>query len=584
MASLKSIKKTAQQTAEAISAALHVHVEISDDNLECVAGTGEFAKLIGTKLQGYIHARVLSSGKACIIENPGYHEFCRPCPFLKNCYATAEICVPIFKGKTPVGVIGLVSLDAEQRDRLILFQDQNVNFLEKMSDLLSSKLKEIELLEKEKFLNNQLETVINFVDQGVIASDEYGNITHINRYAQKVVGEENVIGKRLTSVMPVEKIKNIYLSNQYFKQEKFDLKQKNRHLRVIGDAHPVIVDNKNSGVVLSFRAVSDAVRMSYAANSSLQYGFEDIIGVSRPILEIKEKAKKIAKSDSTVLITGESGTGKEILARAIHANSNRIPEHFITINCGAIPETLLESELFGYEDGAFTGARKGGKLGKFEIANGGTIFLDEIGDMPLHLQVKLLRVLEEKVIERVGGSFSVPIDVRVIAATHRDLEERAQQNLFRWDLYYRLNVIPLHIPPLRERKEDIMMLAEHFLKIYNDKINKKIMHIAKETEDMLLNYDWPGNVRELSNAIEYAVNMESSTALNARNLPPRIRLRATTSQYIEKDNGLKKMERDLIADALAKYGSTTEGKKKVAESLGISLATLYRKLKIYNLS
>ncbi|MGI6552606.1 MAG: GAF domain-containing protein [Bacillota bacterium] len=292
MASLTSIKRTAQQTAEAISAALHVHVEISDDNLECVAGTGEFAKLIGTKLKGYIHSRVLSSGKFCVIENPGYHEFCRQCPHLKNCYATAEICVPIFKGKTPVGVIGLVSMDEEQKERLTSFQEQNVNFLEKMSDLLSSKLKEIELLEKEKFLNNQLEMVINFVDQGVIASDEYGNITHINHYAQKVVGEGNVIGKRLTTVMPVEKIKNMYLSNKYFKQEKFDLRQKNRNLRVIGNAHPVIVDNKNSGVVLSFRAISDALRMFHEANSSLQYGFEDIIGTSRPLLEVKEKAKK----------------------------------------------------------------------------------------------------------------------------------------------------------------------------------------------------------------------------------------------------------------------------------------------------
>ncbi|MGI6552605.1 MAG: sigma-54 interaction domain-containing protein [Bacillota bacterium] len=287
----------------------------------------------------------------------------------------------------------------------------------------------------------------------------------------------------------------------------------------------------------------------------------------------------MANSDSTVLITGESGTGKEILARAIHANSNRSQEHFVTINCGAIPETLLESELFGYEEGAFTGAKKGGKLGKFEIANGGTIFLDEIGDMPLHLQVKLLRVLQEKVIERVGGSFSVPIDVRVIAATHRDLEEQAQQNQFRWDLYYRLNVIPLHIPPLRERQEDIMMLAKYFLEIYNHKINKKIKYFAKETENLLLNYEWPGNVRELSNAVEYAVNMETSAILSARNLPPRLRMRASTSQYIEKDNGLKKMERDLIADALAKYGISTEGKKRVAESLGISLATLYRKLK-----
>lgn len=584
MLSQIKIKKTTQQVAEAISAALNICVEITDNKLECIAGTGTFANFIGNKLEGYIHSRVLSTGKTYTVENPGYHALCKPCSRLKNCYATGEICVPIFDDKTIVGVIGLVSLNEEQKEKLFANQKQNIYFLEKMGDLISTKLKEVMLMERQNYLNSQLSTVINFVDQGVIATDEYGTITHINDYAQKTLGSGNFISKRLTEVLPIAPIKNLFIANTYFKNEEMYLKQKRYDTRIIGNTNPVFTGDKKTGLVFSFRTVSDAMKISLNANRPPQYRFEDIIGNSREIMEVKKTAQKIANSDSTILVQGESGTGKEILARAIHANSNRSKENFITINCGAIPETLLESELFGYVDGAFTGAKKGGKMGKFEIASGGTIFLDEIGDMPLHLQVKLLRVLQEKEIEKVGGAFSVPIDVRVIAATNRNLEELANQNQFRWDLFYRLNVIPIIIPPLRERKNDIIPLSKHFLELYNNKIEKNIIKISQEAEKLLLSYNWPGNVRELANAIEYAINMESSTILMSENLPPKLKVRANTLFLSKQQNGIKSMEYELICNALSRYGSTTEGKKKVAGHLGISLATLYRKLKIYDIS
>lgn len=585
MSSLLKIKSNTQQVADAISAALNICVEITDNNLECIAGTGTFKNFIGSTLKGYIHSRVLSSGKTYTIENPGYHSLCKPCIRLKNCYATGEICVPINSNKEIVGVIGLVSLNEEQKKQLFTNTTNNIYFLNKMADLISTKLKENELMNNQNYLNSHLTTIINSIDLGIIATDEYGIITHANNYALNSLGVDNITGKRLVEILPISIIKNLFISNSYFKNEEIVLKFNKQNIRIIGNAYPAFVGVKKIGLVFSFRLVSDAIKTSLNVTSPLKYSFDDIIGNSKEIIEVKKKALRIAKSTSTVLIQGESGTGKEILARAIHNNSNRAHENFVTINCGAIPETLLESELFGYEEGAFTGAKKSGKMGKFEIANGGTIFLDEIGDMPLHMQVKLLRVLQEKTIERVGGTFSVPIDVRIIAATNKNLEELAKQNLFRWDLFYRLNVIPIVIPPLRDRKEDIILLSNYFLQLYNAKIGKNIRELSKEAELLIKNYTWPGNVRELANAIEYAVNMETSATITPKNLPSKLKDHQTYPPIMSKQcNDIKIMERELICNALAKYGKTTEGKIKAAEQLGISLPTLYRKIKIYNIS
>ena len=240
------------------------------------------------------------------------------------------------------------------------------------------------------------------------------------------------------------------------------------------------------------------------------------------IMIAKKQALITARSNSTVLITGESGTGKEMFAKAIHYASPREDKPFITVNCGAIPENLLESELFGYEKGAFTGASEKGKEGKFELADGGTIFLDEIGDMPLHLQVKILHVLQNMRFDRVGGSKSIIVDVRVIAATNKDLEKLIEEGSFREDLYYRLSVIPLSIPPLRERKDDIKQLMYHFLKKYNSFMNKKIERFSPEVEEIYTNHDWPGNVRELENAVEYGANMAFGNVIGIDEVPARI--------------------------------------------------------------
>ena len=295
----------------------------------------------------------------------------------------------------------------------------------------------------------------------------------------------------------------------------------------------------------------------------------------------------MAPSNSTVLIIGESGTGKEVFARAIHAAGPHGHKPFITINCGAMPENLLDIELFGYAEAAFSGAKRGSKPGKFELADGGTIFLDEISNMSLYLQTKLLRVLKERRVERVGGTRLIPVDTRVIAATNSDLQEMIRKNIFRDDLYYLLSVIPLVIPPLRVRQEDIPLLLEHYMKRFNKLLGKEITGFSSEALNVCMNYYWPGNVRELVYAVEYAINLEESNIITVESLPPT--LRETTKKGLPNDitsDGrllpLAQLEKDAIITALDRYGWTDEGKTRAARVLGLA-ATIYRKIQRYGL-
>lgn len=312
-------------------------------------------------------------------------------------------------------------------------------------------------------------------------------------------------------------------------------------------------------------------------NNSSNISLENIIGRSTAINLVKERANQFAKGNSTILLQGESGTGKEIFARAIHTASRCSDGPFVAINCAALPENLIESELFGYEEGAFTGAVKGGKIGKFELADGGTLFLDEIGEFPIHLQAKLLRALQERKIQRVGGNKEIPVSVRIIAATNRDLEELVSNGEFREDLYYRLNVIPLEIPPLRERKGDISDLAEYYLRVYAKALDKEIFGFDKRAISYLYDYNWPGNIRELQNTIEYAVNIATDSYITTVDLPAKFRRTSKTEEI--KLRPLKVIEDEYIKEALRVYGDTLDGKTKAAEVLGISMATLYRRIR-----
>ncbi len=322
-----------------------------------------------------------------------------------------------------------------------------------------------------------------------------------------------------------------------------------------------------------------------------KYTFGNLIGSAPSMLKIYDLISRVCETKTNVLITGESGTGKELVAKAVHYNGPLKDKPFVTVNCGAIPDTLIESELFGHKKGSFTGAIAD-KMGLFEVANGGTIFLDEIGEIPLQTQVKLLRVLQEKTFKRVGSTEDITVNVRIIAATNKDLMHEVSQGRFREDLYYRLNVIHIQLPPLRERKEDIPILAQHFLEKYNKQLDKDIKKISKEAMDALSSYDYPGNVRELENIIERTVSLERGAAILPESLPPIIfhpgagLSRRGGSEHLITMDGVNleeivgNLEKDLIEKALKKAGGV---KKKAAKLLGISFRSMRYRLEKYGM-
>ena len=317
------------------------------------------------------------------------------------------------------------------------------------------------------------------------------------------------------------------------------------------------------------------------------YDLENIIGRSQPMKSLLEMVSMVAPSEATVLISGESGTGKELIARSLHFNSPRREKSLVVVNCAAIAETLLESELFGHEKGSFTGADKR-REGRFFMANHGTIFLDEIGEMPFTMQAKLLRVLQEREIQRVGGEETIKVDVRVVAATNRDLEADVAKGHFREDLFYRLNVMPLKVPPLRERQEDIPLLAQHFLEKYADKNRKEVKGFVPLAMDMLLNYDWPGNVRELENAMERAVILLSGEHITEKQLPLNITekypdLGRSASALVPAMDGTRSLEEIEKEAVLTTLKACDGNKAKAARRLGVTRKTLHNKLKIYGL-
>jgi two-component system response regulator PilR (NtrC family) len=341
--------------------------------------------------------------------------------------------------------------------------------------------------------------------------------------------------------------------------------------------------------VIELRRQNQAYRRDAASRNSL----DNIIGCSPAINQLKETIRTVAATGSTILIQGESGTGKELVARAVHTCSQRDGQPFVSVNCGAFPETLLETELFGYVKGAFTGASQN-KQGLFEVADGGTIFLDEIGEMSLSMQVKLLRALQERTIRPVGGTSEIPIDVRVIAATNRDLHQMVEEKTFREDLYYRISVIPIEVPPLRGRHEDIPLLANHFLKRYSPAAGKNILRISDESITALLGYDWPGNVRQLENAIERGVAMEGGEVLNVVAPEERSKARAAAASMgagpgesvsvpaegIDMEAYVADLERSFLQSALQKSGGV---QTRAAEMLKLSYRSFRHLAKKYNI-
>ena len=397
------------------------------------------------------------------------------------------------------------------------------------------------------------------------------------------IKKEEVINKNVDTVLDNwEYILGQLKSGQAYEDREIIYSDKKKRFNL--NVYPIKDKDENiTGMVGIFKDMQNIYNLvnKYIGRTA-KYTFNDIIGGSEEILRLKEQSKNIANSPSTVLIQGESGTGKELIAQSIHNNSDRRNKSFVAINCGAIPKSLIESELFGYEEGAFTGAKRGGCAGKFELANGGTLFLDEIGEMPLDMQVNLLRVLQEGCITRIGGNKCINVDVRIIASTNKNLKKEVEKGTFRDDLYYRLSVIPIDIPPLRERFGDIEILIQHFLEIKAIKLGKPMPKIKGNIYEKLLNYNWPGNVRELENCIENIVNMDGNTSFSFENKALVREQNNASSINLEYDMcSLEELEKRAIVLCIDNCGGNIT---KSCRILGINRSTLYAKIKKYDIN
>jgi PAS domain S-box len=591
MSLLEEIAPSVQQVAEAIAIAIGVEVEIVDNHLTIVGGTSIYTKRIGQmeeagEIDGnYLYARVLRTGNTEYIADAPNDQY-YGIPYDIDSHELAEICTPIKAENQILGIIGLVALNEDEKVILLDKNRSMVTFVEKMADLLSAKAMQKDALNNIKLGMNELTTVLETTHEGIFAIDNKGYIKHCNYMAEELFRtvKNDMVGSHISKFMRGTPALEVIRSGKGYTENEEIYANDRGTFHFIVTAKPFFTEDIIAGAVLSFRDIEEAQKLVYNINTrAFKYTFDDIMGDSEPIRRAKNQALLTARGNSTVLITGESGTGKEMFAKAIHYSSSRSKGPFVTVNCGAIPENLLESELFGYDKGAFTGANDKGKIGKFELANGGTIFLDEIGDMPLHLQVKILHVLQNMRFERVGGNKVIIVDVRVIAATNKDLESMIRENTFREDLYYRLSVIPLTIPPLRGRKSDIKLLMYYFLNKYNTFMNKNITGFTEEVEHIYEAYDWPGNVRELENAVEYGTNMAFGDQIGIDAVPARLLKNEINMIQIEDSDlplneQVKFYEKEILTRKLKKYGGNSNAKDLVAKELGLSRATLYRKL------
>lgn len=591
MSKLMQIQPMVQDVADAISAALGIEVEIVDNTLTVVAGSVRYKSKIGLKEEfgqlesDFLYARILRIGEAFVVKDPRGDPRYDPSSLEGTTQELGEICSPIQLSDEIIGVIGLIAFTPEQNYQLMGKSEAVLLFLKHMSGLLAAKVSERETLERLTVMSRELSTILETIHEGALAINGKGLVTHCNSTAEKLlkINRKEILGKPLADFWDNAPALEVLRSGREYIEKEEIYHTGYRRMHFIVSVRPIPGKTGPMGAVISFRDIAEARRLIYdLSETNVQYTFDDIIGDSAAIEQVKEQALRVAGGNSTVLITGESGTGKEVFARAIHHAGLRSSGPFISINCGAIPEALLESELFGYEGGAFTGARKEGKSGKFELADGGTIFLDEIGEMPLHLQVKLLHVLQNREVERVGGSKKIPVNVRIIAASNRDLEAMMQEGKFRKDLYFRLSVIPLLIPPLKERKEDIPDLVQHCLEKYGRMLNDQSYSIEPEAMASLVRYHWQGNVRELENTVEYAVNMAVGNRITAESLPPRFQVEGEDEAILKSSASLKyrvkEYERKIFEDYLERFGRSHAGKTDIVRELKISRATLYRKL------
>ncbi len=485
-------------------------------------------------------------------------------------------------------IIGILSMTGP----LEKVQTHTLGMVVAAAEAIENELKLDHINNQLKIANKHFHAIMESISEGLICINNESIITDMNLFARKMLflKEEDVIGKSINTILYNENkdriIKAIKKGQKYEEEEIYLKKKTGKKILCMATFTPIkdTSNKKLEGVVITFREAKVVHSLiNRIVGAEARFTFDDILGNSYQIEEAIEMAKKSSNYNTTVLLNGESGTGKELFAQSIHNASSRKNRPFIFLNCGAIPRDLVASELFGYVEGAFTGAKRGGHPGKFELADGGTIFLDEIGDMPLDTQANLLRVLETREIVRVGGHEVIPVNVRVIAATHKDLEREVELGNFRQDLYYRLNVMPIKIPPLRERKEDVKALTDYFLEKFCIRMEKRIVGVSTSFYRGMIKYNWPGNVRELQNVMQQIINMaDDKDTLTYKNIPNYIKPN-NISNNLETTNRLLSLE-DIEKITIEKTVNEVGGNLSLASRiLGISRSSLYRKIYKYNL-
>ncbi|ENP1940344.1 sigma-54-dependent transcriptional regulator [Escherichia coli] len=580
---LMQIQPTIQRFARMLASVLQLEVEIVDENLCRVAGTGAYGKFLGRQLSGNsrLLRHVLETKTEKVVTQSRFDPLCEGCDSKENCREKPFLGTPVILQDRCVGVISLIAVTHEQQEHISDNLREFSDYVRHISTIFVSKL--LEDQGPGDNISKIFATMIDNMDQGVLVVDDESRVQFVNQTALKTLGvvQNNIIGK------PIRFRPLTFESNFTHGHMQHIVSWDDKSELIIGQLHNI------QGRQLFLMAFHQSHTSFSVANAPDEPHIEQLVGECRVMRQLKRLISRIAPSPSSVMVVGESGTGKEVVARAIHKLSGRRNKPFIAINCAAIPEQLLESELFGYVKGAFTGASANGKTGLIQAANTGTLFLDEIGDMPLMLQAKLLRAIEAREILPIGASSPIQVDIRIISATNQNLAQFIAEGKFREDLFYRLNVIPITLPPLRERQEDIELLVHYFLHLHTRRLGSVYPGIAPDVVEILRKHRWPGNLRELSNLMEYLVNVvPSGEVIDSTLLPPNLLNNGTTEQsdvtevseaHLSLDDAggtaLEEMEKQMIREALSRHNS----KKQVADELGIGIATLYRKIKKYEL-
>ncbi len=589
MSYLRLIKNKMQNLAETMASVMNVEVAIADSNLTRIVGTGDFcSKLDENCAEDSLYAKVVETGQPII--NLTRDEYCSTCSNKENCYEFSNMSYPIKLEDEVIGVISFASFNAEQANNMRFRRNEYFNMLKETAAIVEREIFNIKIANK--LINDVAEVneIINCLNTCIIILNSNNEIIHINSKALDTLNL-NISSQKIINRNIFEIISNIKLADTGNKDLVDIWKINGKEVRVKYSINKLRLRDNRFSLMISFEYMQDIINIAKTYENREKIQFKNIIGKSRAILEAINKSKIAASTDSTVLIQGASGTGKELFARSIHNEGLRKDGPFVAINCGSIPETLIESELFGYERGAFTGASSTGKKGKIELAHNGTLFLDEVGELPLYAQTKLLRVLQERTIDRIGGTKPVYVNIRVIAATNKDLKKLVDEGKFRLDLFYRLNVIPIKLPDLKDREDDVLLCADHILDKLCYRMNVEKKELSEEVKLAFKQYHWPGNIRELENVLEYGVCFSKDKYIKLEDLPEyfleefiktgsNIKVLPTNRESSLEDLKLE-FEKKIIEQMLDKYGNTVEGKRKVAEKLNIGLTTLYRKINDY---